>query len=146
MTINSLVSASLDPILLLFCARVQSRTAGAVIESGLFSANILSQDQGPVARYFSGQDRSSPDFTIESNGDHIWIDQSVGSLLCSVESAHRAGDHDIIIGRVSEIIDNAERPSPLLYHEGRYCFLGPACAVRDNDSLQTSAQLSPDRR
>lgn len=146
MTINSLVSASLEPLLLLFCARLQSKTAKVAIETGVFSANILAEDQWPVARYFSGQDRSSPDFTIESSRDHIWIKETVGSLLCSVESTHRAGDHDIIIGRVSEIIDNPERPSPLLYHEGRYRSLGPVCTVHDGTRRETASPLAPDRR
>jgi 3-hydroxy-9,10-secoandrosta-1,3,5(10)-triene-9,17-dione monooxygenase reductase component len=135
MTVNSLVSVSLDPLLLLFCARRKSVTAMTVIETGVFSVNILSEQQLSASRFFSGYCGAPSSCEIAGVRDHIWIKETVGSFLCSVETAHRAGDHDIIIGRVRDIIDNPSRPSPLIYHEGRYRSLGPVCTEPDHARL-----------
>lgn len=142
MTVNSLVSVSLDPLLLLFCARRESVTARTVIETGVFSVNILSEQQLSASRYFSGYCGTPSTCEIAGMRDHIWIKETVGSFLCSVETAHRAGDHDIIIGHVRDIIDNPSRPLPLIYHDGRYRSLGPACAEPDHASLLACSPLA----
>lgn len=145
MTVNSLVSVSLDPLLLLFCARLQSVTARTVIETGAFSVNILTDKQQPASKYFAGSCSGAPDFETCSERNHIWIKETVGSLLCLLESVHRAGDHNIIIGRVREIIDNPARPLPLIYHEGRYRSLEPMGIRSDHTGFAVPASRSAER-
>lgn len=141
MTINSLTSVSLDPLLLLFCARLQSATAKTAVETGLFSVNILAHKQLIAALYFSGCCNVRPIFAIDSQNGYIWIKDTVGSFLCSVESTHRAGDHDIIVGRVQDIIDNPDRPSPLIYHEGQYRSLEPVCTAPKHERTPMLSSL-----
>jgi 3-hydroxy-9,10-secoandrosta-1,3,5(10)-triene-9,17-dione monooxygenase reductase component len=126
MTVNSLVSVSLDPPLLLFCARLRSVTAAAVIENGLFSVNLLGEDQHRIARHFASGRLEPATLRIGDDRDHVWLEDTVASLLCMVQDVHRAGDHDIIVGRIGRIIENPSPPLPLIYHEGRYRSLGPA--------------------
>jgi 3-hydroxy-9,10-secoandrosta-1,3,5(10)-triene-9,17-dione monooxygenase reductase component len=126
MTVNSLVSVSLDPLLILFCARLHSTTAGAIIENGRFSVNILSQEQQLISRHFAGRRAETTAFDLCGEDDHVWIKGTVGTFLCAVDDVHRAGDHNIIVGRIDRIIDNPSRPSPLIYHEGLYRSLEPA--------------------
>ena len=54
LTVNSLTSASLDPLLLLFCAHNKSQSAQTFLRSGRFSVNVLAAHQEDVARHFSG--------------------------------------------------------------------------------------------
>lgn len=126
MTVNSLVSVSLDPPLLLFCARLHSVTAAAVIERGRFSANLLGEGQHRVARHFASGRVEPATFGLGHDRDHVWLEGTVASLLCTVQDVHRAGDHDIIVGRIGRIIDNPSPPLPLIYHQGGYRSLGPA--------------------
>ncbi|AMJ59416.1 hypothetical protein AXW83_03045 [Bosea sp. PAMC 26642] len=120
MTVNSVVSVSLDPPLILFCARAQSASAASILEKGLFSVNLLSDEQQLVSRYFAGGQAEPPAFDLGSDGDHVWLERTVGSFLCSVDNVHRAGDHNIIVGKIHRIIDNTSRPLPLVYRDGQY--------------------------
>ena len=126
MTVNSLVSVSLDPPLLLFCARLHSVTAAAVIERGRFSANLLGEDQDRVARHFASGMAAPATFGLNHDRDHVWLEGTVASLLCTVQDVHRAGDHHIIVGRIGRIVDTPSPPLPLIYHEGTYRSLGLA--------------------
>jgi flavin reductase (DIM6/NTAB) family NADH-FMN oxidoreductase RutF len=53
MTVNSLTSVSLEPLLLLVCLTIGTRTANAVDRSGSFAINLLSQHQHDIADIFA---------------------------------------------------------------------------------------------
>ena len=82
LTVNSLTSLSLDPPLLLFCAKNGSRTARTVVEQGLFSLNILADAQEDVSGYFAGR---TGDWDATSCGRHgrwLVIPDTNGALFC----------------------------------------------------------------
>ncbi|OJY12795.1 MAG: hypothetical protein BGP05_02355 [Rhizobiales bacterium 62-47] len=123
LTVNSLTSLSLDPPLLLFCAKNSSRTAEAVLDCGLFSVNILAAAQTDVSSFFAGQ-RERWDITkCRGHGAWLAIPDCNGALLCKVASVYPGGDHSIIVGEVKEILAPAAPQRPLLFHEGRYRLL-----------------------
>jgi 3-hydroxy-9,10-secoandrosta-1,3,5(10)-triene-9,17-dione monooxygenase reductase component len=129
MTVNSLISVSLDPLLLLFCARIRSATAATISRNGAFSVNILSDKQIDASVHFAGKRGHFDEHSLQCRGEHIWMSDTEGSILCSVERIDRAGDHDIIIGRVEHIVACSASRSPLIYHEGQYYSLGDAHAM-----------------
>ncbi len=45
---------------------------------------------------------------------------ALATLLCNVDDGLRAGDHDIVIGRVVGAREVDGSGSPLAYHAGRY--------------------------
>ena len=54
MTVSSLTSVSLAPLLVLFCPTVTSRAWAAARERGSFAVNILGHRQGELAVRFAG--------------------------------------------------------------------------------------------
>jgi 3-hydroxy-9,10-secoandrosta-1,3,5(10)-triene-9,17-dione monooxygenase reductase component len=123
LTVNSLTSASLDPLLLLFCARNESQSTAAFLRSGRFSVNVLAAHQESIARHFSGsRDRDLKLECVRAEG-FAWLPGSNAVFRCEVEAAYPGGDHRIILGRVIDVLGPEDCDRPLLYHEGRYVHL-----------------------
>lgn len=125
LTVNSLTSLSLEPPLLLFCARNESRAGQAVIARGTFSVSILSDVQQHISGYFAGQ---TGDWNTNACRRHLgWfmIPDCNAVLFCDVANTYPGGDHTIIVGAVREIVGPATAKRPLLYHEGRYSMMRP---------------------
>ncbi|WP_349362932.1 MAG: flavin reductase family protein [Roseitalea porphyridii] len=122
-TVNSLTAVSLDPMLLLFCARNGSRTAARIQEVGSFSVNILTAEQEDVSRHYAGAPSAEIDWKWRSGSSTVKLENANAMFSCRLEKVHPAGDHIIIVGRVIAM-DGPETPStPLLYHGGSYAAL-----------------------
>lgn len=120
LTANSFTSVSLDPPLVLVCLDARSNSLGAIRHSGAFAVNILGEGQRDLSGRFASK---LPD----KFGDGTWTSAVTGSptlegalawLDCRVERALTAGDHEIVIGRVVALGENAG--SPLGYFRGGY--------------------------
>lgn len=120
LTVNSLTSVSLNPLLLLFCARNESESAATVLRVGRFSVNVLTAHQEAIARHFAGPRTTTTKFNCQRSEGFVSIPASAAVFRCTVEGVHLGGDHRIIIGRVIDMIGPDECNPPLLYHQGRY--------------------------
>ncbi len=119
-TVNSLTSVSLDPCMLLFCTNEGSATGAAIRERGLFSVNILGQQQSDLSARFTGQLKNRfSDLALAYSADGLPLLQGAAArLCCRVATVHKAGDHDIILG---EVLSGEESAcSPLVFHKGAY--------------------------
>jgi 3-hydroxy-9,10-secoandrosta-1,3,5(10)-triene-9,17-dione monooxygenase reductase component len=119
-TINSLTSVSLTPCMLLFCTNEGSATGAAIRKRGLFSVNILSEDQSEMpARFTVKLKNRFDDLAVALSADGLPLLQGAAAqLCCRVAAVHRAGDHDIILG---EVLSGDETAcSPLVFHKGAY--------------------------
>ncbi len=123
LTVNSLTSASLDPLLLLFCAHNQSQSAQTFLRSGRFSVNVLAAHQEDVARHFSSTRAREIRFNWVRGEGFVWLAGSNAVFRCEVEATYPGGDHRIILGRVLDMLGPEECDRPLLYHEGHYVHL-----------------------
>lgn len=121
MAVGSFTSVSLDPPLVAFLPDKSSSTFPKVRQSGRFCVNILSARQQDVCRKLSqkGVDKfaaldwaPSPTGLPRVQGSIAWID-------CRIEDIHDAGDHHIVVGRVSSL-DVDEVDSPLIFFQGGY--------------------------
>lgn len=121
LTVNSLTSVSLEPLLVLVCIDHQSASHDAVMESGAFAVNLLRESDRDVSESFASGDREDRFQDLawhrEVTGSPV-LDTALGWLDCTVHQTHVAGDHTIVVGRV-EACDAGEGP-PLAYHRGRY--------------------------
>jgi flavin reductase (DIM6/NTAB) family NADH-FMN oxidoreductase RutF len=124
MTVNAFSSLSLEPMLILFCADVRTRTCRAVEASGIFAVNILSAAQQNVSDVFAGrtgvdgsQRFNGVDFTTAVTGAPI-LSGCIGYFDCRVVDKFPGGDHVIFVGQVeaAEQFDG----EPLLFYAGRY--------------------------
>ena len=122
LAIGSFTSVSLDPPLVAFCPDKRSSSWPKIREVGAFCVNVLGDDQELVCRTFAskGADKfqgigwepagsGSPKLA----GVLAWID-------CTIEAVHDAGDHEICVGRVTEMDVGAGTAGPLVFYRGGY--------------------------
>lgn len=121
MVVGSFTSVSLDPPLVAFLPARTSKSYARLRESTHFCVSVLSAEQEDICRRFAGPD---PDkFALTKwepapSGSPI-LDGAVAWLDCVVEDRHEAGDHDIVIGRVSGL-GTGTPAGPLLFFQGGY--------------------------
>lgn len=119
LTANSLTSVSASPPLVMVTLARDSETLAAVREAGRFAINILADHQaGHSARFAAGNGSSElEDIALIERGDlPPLIPEALGHIRCSVHSVADGGDHEIVVGRVTEIdIDEVEDRAPLLF-------------------------------
>jgi len=118
---QAFAALSLDPPLVLFCPSRTSSTWDSIARSGAFCVNVLAEDQRDVSRTFgsSGADKftgigwsPAPSGSPVLDGALTWAD-------CEIETTHPAGDHDLVIGRLTQLGPVRDAP-PLLFYKGRY--------------------------
>lgn len=118
---QSFAALSLEPPLVLFCPASTSSTWQRIERTGYFCVNVLAEHQREVSRVFgrSGADKfagmswsPSPAGAPVLDGVLTWAD-------CRIEAVHAAGDHRVVIGRVTALGDCAAS-RPLLFYRGRY--------------------------
>ncbi len=127
LTVNSFTSVSLDPLLLLFCTRHESRSAARLRACSVFTVNVLSENQLSASRYFAGARDSAMPPSVERRGDLVWLKGANASFSCELDAHHLAGDHAIMVARVTGLTGPEQSAPPLVYHEGAYARL----AARD---------------
>ncbi|MET9266579.1 3-hydroxy-9,10-secoandrosta-1,3,5(10)-triene-9,17-dione monooxygenase reductase subunit [Amycolatopsis sp. NPDC004079] len=123
---QSFAALSLDPPLVLFCVARTSRTWPALAAAGTFAVNVLAEDQQAVCAEFGrrGGDKFSgvswqpaPSGAPLLDGALTWVD-------CEVQAVHPAGDHYVVVGRVTALGETSDA-RPLLFHRGRYTVTEP---------------------
>lgn len=123
---QSFAALSLDPPLVLFCPAKSSRTWPVLEQSGRFAVNVLAAQQQEVSSVFGsrGADkfdsigwRSAPSGAPVLDGALTWID-------CTVQAVHDAGDHYVVIGKVTALGDTTNE-RPLLFYRGAYTATEP---------------------
>jgi 3-hydroxy-9,10-secoandrosta-1,3,5(10)-triene-9,17-dione monooxygenase reductase component len=124
---QSFAALSLDPPLVLFCPSKSSRTWPVLAAAGRFAVNVLAEDQQEISAVFGarGEDKfarfgwtPAPSGAPLLDGALTWID-------CELEAVHEAGDHYVVIGRVTALGAPSDA-RPLLFHRGQYSVTEPA--------------------
>ncbi len=119
-TANSFTSVSLDPPLILVCIASGSAGHAVFTNSNTFCVNVLAEDQQDLSTLFAspGDDRFSEiEWRPGNNGNPI-IDGAITNFECDRHNIVDAGDHVILIGKVSSYEANGR--SPLIYFSGSY--------------------------
>lgn len=125
MTANSLTSVSLDPMLVLACLACGARTALAIQRAGHFAVNILAEEQLEISKRFAkpNQDHFEGLDVIRGHRDLPLLPGALAYLVCSVDDVVKAGDHDIVLGRVEDCQASANGAQPLVFFKGGYARL-----------------------
>ncbi|HEX5595209.1 MAG TPA: flavin reductase [Micromonosporaceae bacterium] len=117
---NSFSAVSLDPPLVLWSIRKESKRAPAFIDNGHFSINVLAEDQMELAGLFGRpchDQFTQVDWTAGRHGDPL-LAGAIAHFECVTEAVLDGGDHHILVGRV-ECFARYEG-APLLFAQGRY--------------------------
>jgi 3-hydroxy-9,10-secoandrosta-1,3,5(10)-triene-9,17-dione monooxygenase reductase component len=118
--VNSLASVSLDPPLVSFCPSRASRTWRRMRTAGRFGVNVLGAQHEELARRAArpGADRFSGVEHAPSAGGAPAIAGALAFADCAIEAEMLAGDHWIVLGRVTEL--RAAAGDPLLFWDSGY--------------------------
>jgi flavin reductase (DIM6/NTAB) family NADH-FMN oxidoreductase RutF len=120
MTINSLTSVSLEPIVVFVALQLGTRTARAVAERRKFVVNLLDDGQEPLSARFArhGEDHFR-ELEFDWSPDRLpLLHGGLGWLACDVESAGEVGDHLTVLGSVREV--EYRSGNPLLFFRGKH--------------------------
>ena len=120
LTVNAFTSVSLDPPLLLISIQKTSRSYERLLRRP-FSVSVLASEHSAAARSFASKDRvGAPEW--DRSGRIPRIAGAIGWFECEHFAQHDAGDHTIVIGRVSGF--GVREGSPLLFFGGNLTALG----------------------
>lgn len=124
MTVNSFVSASLDPPLVLWCIDRDAWSLPAFLEAGYYAVNVLAVDQRELADRFArrGEEKFAGLEVQEGTGGTALLLGCVARFQCRTVQIHEAGDHFVPVGEVLAF-DRSDRP-PLVFYAGRYGEVG----------------------
>ena len=117
MTINSFVSVSLDPPLILFSAARDCNLLEVCAEGVELSFNILSESQKDISDQFAGID-SDANARLFNSGDRLMQLEGVSAWYqARIDAMHDAGDHVLIVCEVVDCLRDESR-RPIVFHSG----------------------------
>src|SRR5215207_1389907 len=117
MTLNAFISVSLDPLLVPLAHG--SRTLGVVRRTGRFAVSVLHREQREAAIELATPGAPFPEEHMTRTADgFVAVRDAAATQHCEVEQITRAGDHDLVLGRVIGITHNGG--DPLIFHRGRF--------------------------
>ena len=121
-TINSLTSVSLEPLLILFCLGRTTRVYPKFMAADHFAINILAADQEHLARHFAGTmagDWSTIACLPAATAPAPILQNTLSWMVCQRRDTLPGGDHTIILGEATALGPTRET-EPLLYYRGQY--------------------------
>lgn len=119
-TANSFTSVSLEPPLLLVCLSKKALSYETFTNSDHFAINVLREDQENTSQLFATQSEEKFMSTAWDSGQKSMpiLKECLANFVCHKERIVDAGDHTILIGRVTDF--NFNEGKPLLYFRGGY--------------------------
>ncbi|MGW2055540.1 flavin reductase family protein [Streptomyces sp. NPDC001840] len=126
MTLNSLTSVSLDPLLVLVSIRADGKLVPGIAAGGGFAVNVLTESQRDLAVEFSRRDRPGGRAAMRRLGavegvtGQAVIPSADAYFECELHARYEAGDHVLFLGRVVALSCGPRESAPLLFHQGRF--------------------------
>ncbi|TFV57872.1 flavin reductase [Mycobacterium sp. PS03-16] len=120
-TCQSVTSVSLDPPYISFCPSNNSSSWPLIRATGSVCVNVLAADQRDICAGFatSGSDKfAGVDWAPAAGGSPV-IAGTLASIEADIEFEHEAGDHTIVVARVTALRAHPER-EPLLFFRGDF--------------------------
>lgn len=121
MTVNSFSSVSLDPPLILWSVDKGSSRFPFFQAARHFAINVLAENQVALSRHFrQAMPEQFAGIECESGKNGAPLLAGAATVFeCTRETLHEAGDHVIVVGRVTRAMLYERRL--LLFSQGRYC-------------------------
>ena len=121
-TVGSLLSLSLDPVLVAVSLGRDTIAHGLVRNAGGYSVSMLAGDQIHLAQHFA---RSVPPIAqwegiaVKADWRGPLLEGALGWLDCRTSAEYPGGDHTIFVGEV-ERLELGAGGDGLIYREGRF--------------------------
>lgn len=116
---NSFASVSLDPPLVLWSPAKASRRFEHFAGSRRFAVHVLASTQRDICKEILNSKTAINN--IPTHKSHCGMPIITGALAtfeCNLEATHDAGDHVIVVGRVTRAQHHGG--DPLVFHSSRY--------------------------
>lgn len=120
LTANAFTSVSLDPPLLLISVDKKAESYACFEQSGVFTVNILSDDQETLSRKFAvsgGNKFEGVAYHTGANGVPI-LEGTVAYVECKLFATYDGGDHTLYLGEIEQA--ETREGKPLLFYRGGY--------------------------
>jgi flavin reductase (DIM6/NTAB) family NADH-FMN oxidoreductase RutF len=124
MTANTLVSVSLDPLLILVCVDQDAQLLSHLKVQRRFGVNILRDAQQGISEHFAKplqepaeEARLGVKFRWTTTGIPL-LEDALAHIACNVVAQYMSGDHTIFVGEAESM--ELKEGEPLLYHRGKY--------------------------
>ena len=121
LAVGSFVSVSLDPMLVGFFPASTSSSWPVIKQTSRFCVNVLADDQTELSRRFAARGGDKFDgvaWRPSPSGAPI-LDECVVWIDCELEAEIDAGDHVLVLGRVTAL-DICRDAHALVFHRGDY--------------------------
>ncbi len=116
---NSFASVSLDPPLVMWSPAKASKRFAHFNGARRFAVHVLAADQHDIcAAIINSKTAIAQVPTHKSHCGMPIIEGALATFECNLEATHDAGDHSIIIGRVTKA--HHKGGDPLVFHAGKY--------------------------
>lgn len=125
-TVNSITSVSLDPLLLSVCLGQDSSILEPLLQARHFTVNLLSAGQREQSVRFADRSRPTGADAQEHLGGRqgangcLVIGDALAALECRVAGTVPAGDHVIVLGEVETLHQGPPDAEPLVFYGGGY--------------------------
>ena len=122
-TASAVCSLSLEPMMMLVCLDLGSRSLEALREAGRFGISVLGESQRAAAEMFATKADQEEKWSSVVWREHLEVPIIEGSLarvVCDLAEVIPGGDHVIVTGEVLEVEAEDEPGEPLIYHGGRF--------------------------
>jgi flavin reductase (DIM6/NTAB) family NADH-FMN oxidoreductase RutF len=123
LTTNAVMSASLEPPLLLVCLDLKSRTLPALRKSGAFVVNFMAAEAEDVCRVFASKadDKFSlVEYELSARSLPVLHLHTLAWVECSIEREIDLGDHVGFVGLVEDGAAAETEGAPLAYFGRSY--------------------------
>lgn len=121
LTANAFMSVSLSPPLVTVSVRNESAVLRNVTLGTRHGISMLASDQRPVSDQFGGRPQADAVMRLDETRGVPLVPGALATLCACVEDLHVAGDHTLVISRVTDF--QISEGNPLLYFGGAYCHL-----------------------
>jgi 3-hydroxy-9,10-secoandrosta-1,3,5(10)-triene-9,17-dione monooxygenase reductase component len=122
-TASAVCSLSLEPMMMLVCLDLGSRSLEAVREAGRFGISVLGESQRAAAEMFATKSPQEEKWASVEWRDRLGVPIIEGSLarvVCELAEVIPGGDHVIVTGEVLEVEAEDDPGEPLIYHGGLF--------------------------
>lgn len=126
MTLNSLTSVSLEPMLISVSVKADGRMRPRIARHGSFAVHVLAAAQQDLCLEFARPDRPEGEAAVRRIGarqgvtGNAVVPAAVASLECVLYAEHVAGDHTLLIGEVVALREGDADAPPVLFHRGGF--------------------------
>ncbi|MET2011757.1 flavin reductase family protein [Microbacterium chocolatum] len=119
------VGVSQDPPLVMFAVQKSSSTWPMLSTAQSIGVSILGADHAPITRQLASRDKAKRFLGVEthvSETGSVFLDRAPIWLDCSIEHVYPAGDHEIVVLRVTGLLSDFSH-SPLVWHRSEFTTL-----------------------